>query len=342
MMVRKPLNIDDEQVCDGMSLEGQPSSQPTAMSYSLLRIRLSEISRHIVDRNPLIAGRTGIPSYDVVMDIDTEIQQLINDMPPFFAMPKAELSQVYQLDSLRAAKIAHQGYMFFSLLYAQRCRLHFPFISHNFVDSTYAPSRDICLQSARLIIRTESQLEKSELFTATRFKSIGLFLGVFMASVVLLMDLCHQGPSQRQQEQRAEITDAFQILEEARHESEMAAKFLESLMHVLRKHRVSPPNSIEQQLQVNTSSHQQPISNGDIALIDGISSTQPSAESSMVQLSSGMPNGFEANGHGGMDADLENFAMTNDFPSYFNEFAQSFGQGVDWNNILSEFDSSFV
>lgn len=129
MATKKPLNIDDEGVVDGMSHVERPLSHPTSISYSLQRIRLAEISRMIVDRTPLVMGHEGGfscgPSHDVVMDIDTELQSLINDhIPHFFSMPVATLIETYDLDPLKAGHIAQQGYMFKSLLYAQRCKLH--------------------------------------------------------------------------------------------------------------------------------------------------------------------------------------------------------------------------
>ncbi|KAI4160851.1 MAG: hypothetical protein LQ342_005376 [Letrouitia transgressa] len=345
MIVKKPLNINDEAVVDGMSCNEQPLSQPTAMSYSLLRIRLAKVSRNIVDRTPPIMAHAGGPSHDVVMDIDTELQQLINNIPPFFSLPKADLIRTYQLDSLQAAKIAHQGYMFYSLLYAQRCKLHFPFLSRGLVDSGRASSRDICLQTARLIIRTESQLERSELFTATRFKSLGLFLGVFMASIVLLIDLCHHEASPPQEEQREEIADAFRILEEARHESETAAKFLDSLVHVLRKHKVSPPSHTKEKPPEPVTGHKSLQPGADGAAVGNISTTQSFAEPSVMLEPLASPNVLlESNNTGGINMTGGGFANAEDFPSYF---AQSFEQGIDvgsidWNNIFLGLDSSFI
>jgi hypothetical protein len=118
MVVKKPLNINDEDVIDDMSRIEKSLSQPTAMSYSLQRIRLSEISRSIVDRVPLIMASAAGPSHDVVIDIDTELQLLINDIPPFFAMSTANLVKTYQLDPTRGANIIHQGNILYSILYA--------------------------------------------------------------------------------------------------------------------------------------------------------------------------------------------------------------------------------
>ncbi|CAI6084367.1 unnamed protein product [Clonostachys chloroleuca] len=54
MITKKPLNINDEEVLDGMSLHERPLSLPTSMSYTLQMIRLAELSRNIVDRSPLM------------------------------------------------------------------------------------------------------------------------------------------------------------------------------------------------------------------------------------------------------------------------------------------------
>lgn len=341
-MVKRPLNINDEEVVDGMSRTEQPLSQPTAMSYSLQRLRLSEISRNIVDRTPLVMGQKSGPSHDVVMDIDTELQLLINDIPPFFLMSKADLTEIYQLDSSQAVKIAHQGYIFHSLLYAQRCKLHFPYFTRGYVDCAYASSRDICLQSARLIIRTESQLQTSGLCIATRFNFLGLLVSVFMASIIVLMDLCHNKSSSQQEEQRGEVADAFRILEVARQESEMAARFLDALMHVLRKHKVSPPkHSGEQSLKPRIGYEQLPTA----AAASNSSTTQSYAEPAMVSTLRDSPYVLGSNETSNINIAGDSFANVEDFPSYFDEFAQSFEQGIDvgsidWNNFLSGLDSS--
>jgi hypothetical protein len=347
MVVKKPLNINDEDLIDGMSRIEQPLSQPTTMSYSLQRIRLSEISRSIVDRTPLIMAHAGGPSHDVVMDIDTELQLLINDIPPFFSMSIANLTETYQLDPSRAASIAHQGYMFYSLLYAQRCKLHLPYFSRGFVDSAYASSREICLQSARLIIQTESKLENSGLCTTTRYKFIGLLLGIFMASMVLLMDLCHNKSSPQQEKQRGEIADAFRMLEEARHESKTAAKFLDSLMHVLRKHKVSPPKRAGQQpLKPGIGGEQLSTVSGG-AVVYNVATTQPDSEPTMASIPIASSSVLGSTEVSSINMAGDRFTTGEDLSSYFNELAQSFEQGIDvgsfdWNNIFSGLDSSFI
>jgi hypothetical protein len=339
MLTRKPLNINDEDLIDGTVYVEKPLSQPTTMSYSLQRIRLAEISRHMVDRTPLMMSNG--PSHDVVMDIDTELQLLINDTPHFFSMSASELTATYQLDSSRAADIAHQGYMFFGLLYSQRCSLHFPYFSRGFVDSTYASSREICLQSARKVIQLEEQLGKSGLTTTIRYKFLGLLISIFMASIVILMDLCQNKSSAQQEKQRKEIGDAIRIIEEARHESEVAAKFLDSLLHVLRKHKLLPPKRTGDQ-QPKSGIESEQLSTGLAGMTSDAGST--GNFDGPIIVPTGSSNIFDFNVSSGMDMADDPFGNGEDLSTYFNELAQTFEQGVDidWNDIFSGLDPSSI
>ncbi|TVY15305.1 putative transcription factor lepB [Lachnellula arida] len=274
------------------------------MSFSLQRLRSSEISRRMVDRTPLMMGLAGGPSHDVVMDIDTEYQTLLNDAPPFFSMSVADLTTTYQLSPSRAANIAHQG--------------------RSFVDPAYASSRDICLRSARLVIQTESQLEKSGI-AATRYSFLACLVAVFMASIVVLIDLCYNKAPCQQEQHRGELAEAIRILEQARHKSETAARFLDSLMHVLRKHKVLAPK------RAGAGSEQ--LSGA--AMAYNAMSGQPVAVASSSTLG--------INEAGSIDMADDAFANGEDLSSYFNELAQSFEQGIyvgsfDWNSIFSGLD----
>jgi len=66
MVVKKPLNLNDEDLMDGMSPEQKPLSWPTVMSYPLQRIRISEIVRSLVDRNALTMSYNVGLSHDAI------------------------------------------------------------------------------------------------------------------------------------------------------------------------------------------------------------------------------------------------------------------------------------
>lgn len=64
---------------------------------------------------------------------------------------------------------------------------------------------------------------------------------VFMATVVLVMDLCFNKAGHEEQEQEAqrqeEVMQACRILDKLKQESALAKKFLDPLMETLQKHR---------------------------------------------------------------------------------------------------------
>ncbi|KAF2176730.1 hypothetical protein K469DRAFT_812559 [Zopfia rhizophila CBS 207.26] len=342
MMTNKPLNLDDEYVVDGMSCAGMPASQPTALSYTLQRVRMAEISRNMADRTSPLTAHTSTRSYHIIMDIDTELQLLLNDTPPFFSMAVKDISRIYLVDEHRAMCIAQQGHKFHSLLYALRCKLHLPYLSRAFTNTEYASSRDICIQSAQLIIQTEADIEMAGLCKATRYSPIGLIMSVFMACIVLLMDLCHSQDSQHRERQRSEIARAIQMLEDARHESYLVAKFLDSMMQVLRKHKIAPPKLVGQPTQTPT------LHEKDSAIASTHSDSINGFPSVPTPMSISIPpSGAQAsNGTSGVGVTGDRFATEEDIP-YLCELTRTLNEGLDvsdfnWDDIFLDLDASFL
>lgn len=339
MMTNKPLNLDDEDVVDGMVRVGRPMSQPTEMSYPLLRIRLCEICRNIVDRSPLLAGSP--MNYDVIVDIDTEFQSLLNDVPPFFSMTVADISRTYNFDRSRAAVIARQGHIFYSLFYSQRCKLHLPFLSRGFADRKYALSRDICIQSANRIIQTEGGIENTGLCTARSYKPMGMILSVFLACIVLLMDLCYAKDRRHEERQRADIAIAFRLLEDARDGSAISAKFLDSMMHILKKHNILPPKRVGP--RDVALAPVEPVCTA--AAPNGFVSEQGCGPDSMMtpNLATGVVGGIDMPGLG---TTWLGTGMGNDL-SFFNGLVQTLDHGpnagnINWDNMFLGLDSTFM
>lgn len=251
MMTNKPLNVNDEDVFDGMRRVGRPLTEPTQMTYFVLRIRLNEISRNIVDRTPLMVAMPNGPSYDIVMDIDTELQLLLNDIPDFFTgMTPFEIAGKYGLGEQRALVVARQGHDFRTLFYATRCKLHLPFARRGFTEPEYATSRAICVESARLIIKIESEYQKKGYDLGfTRYQPLRYSMTVFLAATILLMDYCHkiQASATDQERSKLEICNALSMLEATRAESEIASRFLDSLVTVLKNHGIAPPKRFHKQ-----------------------------------------------------------------------------------------------
>jgi hypothetical protein len=326
MSTNRPQNLDDEDLANGMRA-GRPICQPTTMTYGMFRIQLGEISKHLSDRTPVAAINSAGPSYDVVMDIDTELQNLLDSMPPYFSMSVKQISELYQMDLQKATGIARQGHIFRSLALGQRCKLHLGFLARGYTDAEYALSRDVCVESARTILRLEVNADATNLGVHNQYRPLGLIMACFIACIVLLMDLCHSKGSPHHERQRAEIASAFRLLEDVRHESAMAAKLICSMTHVLHKHQITPPNMAPRPFSMDSSLTEAPNCPIIRAVTDGYDVPVVPEGASCT--------GAMINEHNGVD-------MT-----YFPDLAQSLDQGMiidnfNWSDLFSDLETAFA
>lgn len=236
MTVNRPLNINDGDI--GLNgIAERPANEPTDMSYFLERLRLAEISRSIVDHSLMSATSLGRPSsHTQLMAMDFELDQMIKNMPPFFQLENYE----HMSDPRKTSSIFIQAYMLNSLMHTQRCKLHITYLTSESRDNpAYAASRNICLRSAQQITRAETQLLRSRHpFVRVRLRLAAILYSIFMASIILLMDVCVHRPSSLQRELlNGDAAEALKILKDARDHSLAAAKLFESLMQIVERHR---------------------------------------------------------------------------------------------------------
>ena len=318
MATKKPGNINDEDMFDGMADISLPLDQPTSTSYCLQRIRLGEICREISDSVPFLEIGKENPDYDHVKKIDKVICDFNHSLPSFFSLDD-EPYQSTDAGFNKSAGIAIQRYMILSLIHSQRVRLHLPYMSRASSDPTYSYSQSACLEAARMVIRTEAQLSSEKiLFVLTRLKFFSVFHCMCLAITVLLMDLClnKRGRPEDDQERRSEIFRAVGILEESRGQSPFAEKLLGSFYLVLQRNQIPIPNmeSIPAS-RLKNASRPQP---------------GPAQDSTFPT-----------------DADMETASVETPVPS-FDDLWQTFDATVDpstlfdWDNLLSELDYPFL
>lgn len=319
MATNKPLNANDEDLVDGVEAVGKPINQPTSMSYSLQRIRLGELCREICDSIPFTEIGSEEAGYERMRDIDMKLREMAHTLPPFFSLD-FDSNELPETDQRRAPGIIIQRYIINSLLHAQRCRLHLPYLSRAATDPAYAYSRNAGMEAARMVIRTERQLATENLpFVLARLKFSGMLHCVCIAIIVLLMDLCRNKSPQSEgdRDSRVEIYKAFGILEEARGQSPFAEKILESFYAILRRHNV-------------------PISGseGKPVTRPGNGSEQAAKQAINKSVSS-------------KNTEITEGAPDPSLPS-FDDLWQAFDTNVDpsslvdWNTLFSELDSPFV
>lgn len=252
MMVKKPRNVNDVDLPQTFYHQDPPLSQPTEMSYFIQRVRLAEISRRIIDHNSMVAFGPGRPRHKAhIIAMDVEIDRMLHDIPAFFRLENYD----GDLDD-ESTNSFIQAYLLNSLIHTARCKLHLGYLSSGPDAScqTHVLSRNACLSSARQLLRAEIQLMRTRHpFVETRLHLAGILYGIFVASIVLLVDAYVMG-SPLDETRRSEVNEALRIVEDAKGHSLAAANLHESLTDVLAKHRAR----LEQkQQQFHQQQHQQ-------------------------------------------------------------------------------------
>ena len=67
----------------------------------------------------------------------------------------------------------------------------------------------------------------------------GMSHHLFFAAIALVLDLCFNHVPNKDDERRAEVLTACRMLAEAKERSPIANKFVDSLMNVLKKHKIA-------------------------------------------------------------------------------------------------------
>lgn len=233
-------NVNDKDLHQANPLVDLPPSQPTTMSYYIQRVKLADICRSVVDVMPLSSIDLTTLDYQEVIQLDSKFQTFFEELPIFLRTDENSRRQTEHI-ARQYPHLRTQRCILGMVARTRRCKVHQPFLIRRSVESHYTYSRDISLKSARSVIRLMRlfQRESDTAFTSNikLFRMTGVVHHVFMATIVLVMDLCFN-KSDDDTERKAEVMEACKVLEETGSQSPLARGFLDSLMGVLRKHKV--------------------------------------------------------------------------------------------------------
>ncbi|KAK4505913.1 hypothetical protein PRZ48_003878 [Zasmidium cellare] len=224
MNTNRPRNINDADLLLDANCPGEPQTQLTDMSYFLHRIRLAEICRDAVDKRTMGMTQSSQDHAEQVMAIDSDLEKLLLDLPPFFKLD----NYLQHTVSSYGPNALIQAYMLNTLIHSQRCKLHLASLT------SQQPGRHRSLESAKSIIRAELMLIRSDHpFVRIRLRLTGMLYSVFMASIVLLMDLCLNRETEIQQ---SDMAEAMGIIDDAKSSSVAAGRIYESMVQILARH----------------------------------------------------------------------------------------------------------
>ena len=284
MVVKKPLNIKDEDFVDDTMPKDRPMTDFTHMAFFLCRLRLAELCRSYVDRNFLAQCSTTAPKYPDIITTDAELDKFLHDLPPYFNLEFLSGPLSACSSSALSATIASQAYMLHMIHAHLKCRLHLPYLTADQRNPSFARSRNICLTSARFILQVGLQTlgGNHRAVLPRRFCYSCCFNGFFLASIVLVIDFCtnvipYSGTAEQARngsdivllidfctnvipvkettelaKTGADVVDALRLLEAAKSYSSTASRVLDSLKQLLRRYEVALPSSMGVMLEEAT------------------------------------------------------------------------------------------
>ncbi|KAB8239309.1 Zn(II)2Cys6 transcription factor [Aspergillus alliaceus] len=241
MCVNRPRNIDDLDLERSDPEHTLPLSQPTAMTYYILRIKLAEISRSVVDALPFSPSDWAMVEYDMIVSLNRKFDEFLRDLPVFFRHDAASREQSRNVDR-RYPQTIFQRYIIASTFHSSRIKLNQPFLTRISLDPGYEYSRKVCLESARSIINMHNSVQQDAGLLASVHVRLATFLCIFfLATAVLVIDLCIN-KDEDNEGRRQEVMEACYVLKQAEESSSIAGRFLKSLIDILHKYqiRVSP------------------------------------------------------------------------------------------------------
>ncbi|PIA93035.1 hypothetical protein CB0940_04805 [Cercospora beticola] len=274
------------------------------------RIRLATTCREIADDLWTKLQFTDPSDIDpqTILALDLKFESQTRELPHFMRLDTslAQLKESYGEHA--ATAMDAQRLLIHLMLNTRRCKLHMPFLVRVKTHPCFAASRAAGLQAARTVFEARRHaIQNDKSLVAQKLRLGGLLQHLFLATIVLVMDLCINR-DEINGATLVEVRESLQIMDDAKESSPIGRRFHESLLNVLRKHNVVLPNTTQQAHSLGPT---ETAANGS----NGIS----------VDLPNGFP-GMEAN-------DI-------DFDSMWQDFMNA-GPTLDaqtWDAILSDLD----
>ena len=243
IQVKLPRNCSDEDISTKPSNYAVPLSTPTSMSYFIYRIRLAEICREIIDSLPTSSPKLCHLRYDEVLSLDRKLEAYLSDLPGFLQTnPESQIRGDIANLEITNHHIASLRYFINAAAHSRRCKLHQPFLIRQSVDSRYAYSRKICLESARAVIQSQQAIHVIDRArTNQRLGAVVHFM--HLSVIVLVMDLCFNKDRADQTQLKVEVKAALKMFEDITGISPLPGRLLGSLLGTLQKHKVQLPES---------------------------------------------------------------------------------------------------
>ncbi|KAI8945745.1 fungal-specific transcription factor domain-containing protein [Xylaria longipes] len=317
IQVKLPKDYDEEDVFLDDENNSITGAQPTGVTFLLARIRLAHLSREYTDTIPLETSKLMRVPYEQIISFDQKLTDFLMELPYFFRPDKESRQRSKSLEAVYT-KIPMMRYCILAAAYTRRCRLHQKFLIRVSSNPRYDYSRQACLESARAVMQLyeepkaedESPLETARMAMAVHYTHLALAIQV--------MDLCFNKGEADRDDNKRELLITLQMLDGARTISPLLNLSLNSVVEVLRKHRVWLSGE-----GLTSGSHQSSAQQSHEVYQHPFESTEIPPSQNNLEIGEGM------------------FTMTpsiNEFWQSANQFEMEFDSGT-WDNLFSTLDS---
>ncbi|KAE8378274.1 hypothetical protein BDV26DRAFT_261875 [Aspergillus bertholletiae] len=235
MKVNWPLNLDDKAI-KGFGEESLPIWTPTDMSFSIERLKLGIVCREVIDATSH-EHLSGIEvSYQKILELDRKFNQALAEVPEFFRLDPISRRQFASLYQDRPT-IAWQRCLLQQGYFSRLCRLHRNFFIRGAREPEYSYSHVVCLQSARKVLEIKRIMDEDEpKFTPPSSIVWSVMHHVFMATVILMLDVCFNWDDILAEKRKEEVLEACRIVDSAQISSSLVKEGIKAMMGVLQKH----------------------------------------------------------------------------------------------------------
>lgn len=243
--VNEPMNVDDDDLAMNKISDKSLSSEPTEMSYSLIRTYAGEMCRTLADMvHPMASGVNNV-DYNEIIALEQKTAGMAVQLPFYFRLDEDSRRKTEPYLS-KYPQLATQRYLLQQGFHCHRSRIHRPFLIRGSLDARFQFSRDACLESVRKsleIRRMLNQEKRGAVLPVARLNFV--VYHIFMGALTLALDLCFNKSTSEAEDQsrRAELKEACLMLHEAKTEMPAADRFLRPLMELLQKHKIQLQDS---------------------------------------------------------------------------------------------------
>ncbi|KAF4993422.1 hypothetical protein FGRMN_6510 [Fusarium graminum] len=163
MKVNKPQDVNDSAISAEGFTNGPSNETRTDMTFFLLRLKMAEVCREIVDTLPPVADEVLEQDYNVILGLDNKLQNLAHDVPDAF---KSDLEDIHPKHMSECEAIwEERPYIHWQRInlhlgiHARICRLHRPYLLEAYSDRQYTYSRTASIHSARKLLKLRRMMD---------------------------------------------------------------------------------------------------------------------------------------------------------------------------------------